>query len=135
MKRLWIACFAAVALTGAFASNRAEAQYMPFGTQTFGKPSTPLGYQSFSPYLNMARGGTNAAINYYGLVKPQMQAQQQFYNLNQQTQALEQQQQTMMGLGGSNNASSTTGHTTYFGNYSHYYPTTGSGAMVSQPRR
>ncbi len=34
-------------------------------------PTAPTPRPAFSPYLNLARGG-NAAINYYGLVRPQV---------------------------------------------------------------
>jgi|GEM_PF-1872543 len=39
---------------------------------------------SFSPYLNLLRGGINPAINYYGLVRPQQFFQQQTLSLQQQ---------------------------------------------------
>lgn len=39
---------------------------------------------SFSPYLNLARGGSSPGINYMGVVRPQMQMQQQYGQLQQQ---------------------------------------------------
>src|ERR1700678_234592 len=42
---------------------------------------------AFSPYLNLNRGGTSAAINYYGLVRPQIDFQNSINNLQQQVDA------------------------------------------------
>jgi hypothetical protein len=67
------------ALTGfvvfaTFEMPRASAQpQVPVG------PSRPV----FSPYLNLLNGG-NPALNYFGLVVPQMQMQQQLGQLQQQ---------------------------------------------------
>jgi len=65
-----------------------------------------------SPYLNLTRGG-NSAVNYYGLVRPQMDAQR----LLQQTQT-----------GGGMPAGSgltmdmpNSGHPVQFMNFSHYF--------------
>ena len=42
------------------------------------------GQPAVSPYLNLLRGGSSAAINYYGLVRPAMQFQSAIQNLQQQ---------------------------------------------------
>lgn len=61
----------------AFESPQASAQpQVPAG------PARPV----FSPYLNLLNGG-NPALNYFGLVVPQMQMQQQLSQLQMQQQA------------------------------------------------
>ncbi len=61
------------------------------GTQV-ALPQAPVGqrytqpYQTapvLSPYMNLARPGTNPAINYFGLVRPQIQTGQNLQNLQQ----------------------------------------------------
>ncbi len=61
----------------AFASTPVQAQApRPFGPAT----RSP----SFSPYLNLLRQGNSAGVNYYGLVRPQIQAQNSLNNLQGQ---------------------------------------------------
>jgi len=43
-----------------------------------------MGQQPISPYLNLLRGNGSPVINYYGLVRPQMQAQSNFQSLQNQ---------------------------------------------------
>lgn len=40
---------------------------------------------TFSPYLNLLNRGNNPGLNYLGIVRPQQQMQQQFNQLQQQT--------------------------------------------------
>lgn len=40
----------------------------------------------FSPYLNLNRGGNTAALNYYGIIRPQMNFQSSLQSLSQQQQ-------------------------------------------------
>ena len=35
-------------------------------------PVTPFSRPAVSPYLNLTRAGANPAVNYFGLVKPQL---------------------------------------------------------------
>jgi hypothetical protein len=71
-----------------------------------------------SPYLNLVRPG-NPGLNYYNLVRPQVEFGNSIVGLQQQVGALgtevalEAQGQTTF---------PTTGHPTTFGNYSHYFP-------------
>ena len=67
---------ALIALTLALAAGAAEAQ------QPGVQPSTPYQYSppTVSPYLNLLNRG-NPGINYYGIVRPQIQANQQFQTL------------------------------------------------------
>lgn len=55
----------------------------------------PINTPTFSPYLNMFRNDNNSGLllNYYGLVRPQMQAMEQTELLGQNLQALQLQQQ------------------------------------------
>lgn len=53
---------------------------------SFGRPPGPgtPGYRApVSPYLNLSRGG-NAAINYYGLVRPQVEGSQALQSIERQ---------------------------------------------------
>ena len=89
------------------------------------QPSRP----TVSPYLNINRGGTSPAINYYGIVRPQMQTQQNLQDMQQQLTA-----QAAVGPGpdtamplttgslGATPLVSTTGHPVSYFNYSHYFP-------------
>lgn len=57
----------------------------------FGRPPGPgsPGFQpAVSPYLNLARGGV-PAVNYYGLVRPQVEGTQALINIEQQLQSFE----------------------------------------------
>jgi hypothetical protein len=135
MKRLVITSLAALGLATVLVPGRASAQLAPLPSN-FGRPPTnPLGTPVFSPYLNMARGG-DSALNYYGLVRPQVQTQQSLQQLQQQQTLMEQQQSlsplttgvgglSTTGLGG---LPLVTGHETAFGNYSHFFPRTVMGA-------
>jgi hypothetical protein len=108
-----------VVLLLAGTATRAPAQAI------YQRPLTnPYGNPVFSPYLNLVRGGTNAAINYYGLVRPEIQTNQALRTLrgdvNANASALSQEQL---------NALPTTGHQVQFLNTTHYFfNTTGAGA-------
>lgn len=119
MKRIVFAALAAVAL----APGVVQAQAMPYvRPQVYNPYSRP----TISPYLNLTRPGANPALNYYGLVKPQMET----------TQALQHFQQELMpltsGLGQAAEQTGirqqsllpTTGHQTTFYNYGNYFPVT-----------
>src|SRR5207248_3179987 len=61
----------------------------PASAQTIGiytPPANPFARSPISPFLNLNRGG-NPAINYYGLVRPQLEAER----FMQQQQLLQQQ--------------------------------------------
>ena len=89
---------------------------------------------TFSPYLNLVGRG-NPAINYLGIVRPQLQAQQQFGQLQQQANANSAGLQTLnSGLAvGADPNSLQTGVVARFNNTSPYFnrhPITGSGGSV-----
>ena len=48
---------------------------------SYNRPKTNS-YPTVSPYLNLGRGGNNAAVNYYGLVRPQKDANRAFQQLD-----------------------------------------------------
>jgi hypothetical protein len=121
MKRVVLASLAALGLMAGLVPGRAAAQLPTQFNNPIGRPpQNPLGTQSFSPFLNMTQGG-NAAINYFGLVRPQVQTQQQIQQLQQQ-QLME--QATLGGLTGQGGFPLLTGHETRFMNYGTFYPVT-----------
>lgn len=77
---------------------------------------------SFSPYLNLARGGNNPGINYLGVVRPQMQMQQQYGQLQQQ---LWQTNQNLQDVGnvvyGADPNLALSGHRAVFNNTGRYF--------------
>ncbi len=113
-----LAALVAVIVTAAVAS----AQPQPAAVQ---RPS-------FSPYLNLARGGTNPGINYLGVVRPQMQLQQQYGLLQQQ---LRQTNQSLQEVGsavyGTDPNVPLSGHAAVFNNTGRYFSSNPAfGSMV-----
>src|SRR5262245_7333705 len=107
-------------------SNCALAQVGFFPNQT-----NPLYRPAVSPYLNLARGG-NPAINYYGIVKPQV-------DFGRQIQMLQLQQQSLMPTWGltleddlTQPTTSITGHPSMFFNYGHYFGQSNTGGQFGQ---
>jgi hypothetical protein len=104
-----------------------------FGTAGpgFAQVPTPGGFRptynlqpAFSPYLNLLRSGTNPAINYYGLVRPQNAFYSSIRQLQTETgtnaQGIANLQQ---GQGLVNPFLAPTGHVGQFMNYSRYFMT------------
>jgi hypothetical protein len=90
-------------------SHSANAQRPPrVGTPP---PSPP----TFSPYLNLLRGGTNPAINYYGLVRPEFAWRRAVGQLGEEIQ------QTQADVAAQGGGTLQTGHPVQFLNLSHYY--------------
>lgn len=89
--------------------------------------NSPVRSPSFSPYLNLVNRGSNPGINYFGIIRPGQQLQQQASQLQQQ---ITQTDQTISSGLGSINTQLTTGRGATFGYYSHYFnnsPTSGGG--------
>jgi hypothetical protein len=110
-------CLAGLGTLLAFA---ASAQAQP----QIGSYSPPVvnPHPVISPYLNLNRSGVSPAINYYGIVKPQIENRQALQNLQQQVQTTQnfvQNQATQMQA----EEMAPTGRTSggYF-NYSHFFP-------------
>jgi hypothetical protein len=80
---------------------------------------SPYTTTGLSPYLNLLRGG-NQAVNYYGLVRPELQAQASI----QQLQEAVARPQVSVVAPPTNQVQSVTGHTTRFMQYSQYFSTT-----------
>src|SRR5204862_765518 len=78
----------------------------------------PMPYQrpTVSPYLNLARAGT-PALNYYNLVRPQVEFQNSIQRLQQDVATS---QQTVAGIDAALTLP-TTGHATRFMDYSQYF--------------
>jgi hypothetical protein len=109
MKQLVCVPLAALGLLAAVAAGGAQAQ-IPFGS-----PLANPNYRSpFSPYLNLTLPG-NPAINYYGLIRPQLD----------QAAALQQLQSSVYASqanpGVLNNAMPITGHASQFQNHWGYF--------------
>jgi hypothetical protein len=110
---LLAACFVSAA-----APNKASAQ-VPIGGPGGGAPQ----YRpAFSPYLNLLRQGSSPAVNYYGLVRPEIN----FYNsINQINQQVSNNQQAIGDIQSS--AIPTTGHRVQFLNTGSYFQSMGGG--------
>jgi hypothetical protein len=114
----------------AFATAVAAATVLAGSGRVSAQPQPPvINRPTFSPYLNLLGGFGSPAINYYGLVRPQMQFMQQQaqiqQQLNMQTQAI-QAQNTAIANGLVDPLLPVTGRGATFGYYSHYYPTLAS---------
>jgi hypothetical protein len=108
---------------GWLAAGPAAAQRPYFQPQT-----SPLPRPSYSPYLNLARGG-NAGINYYGLVRPEQQFSSSIQQLRYQGGALQQ------SVGELEAASvPVTGHRSQFQNYNRYFQNLGNAPTPAAPR-
>jgi hypothetical protein len=118
MKRLSILVACAVGLLLSRGAGAAQAQARPLGpTGGIGVPGG-LNRPAFSPYLNLTRPGGTPALNYYGLVRPEVQFRQSITNLQG---GLIADQQALTTLQTDPNAVSPTGHPTQFMNYGGYF--------------
>jgi hypothetical protein len=92
------------------------------GLASYAQAQPPSRYSpgpAFSPYLNLFRQGTNPAINYYGIVRPEIDFRTSIQGLQQDVGAL-----TAPPTGhdpGATQALPPTGHTPRFQNYGTYY--------------
>ena len=110
----------AVMTVWAICASASHAQVAPPGGGAFGQLSRP----AVSPYLNILRGG-DPAINYYGLVRPQVAFGKAFQSLGNDVTALE----------SAPNALSQTGNRSSFMTHSRYFMNNGAGGgrPASQP--
>jgi hypothetical protein len=107
----------AVGLLAWVAPGRAGAQ-APFNQPGYVQPYRPV----VSPYLNLLRGGQGAALNYYNLVRPQVQFGNSIQQLQQQTTLNQQsitglQQQQLGGIAPTGHPIQFLNHRQYFLNY------------------
>ncbi|MHB1425963.1 MAG: hypothetical protein ACYC3I_22595 [Gemmataceae bacterium] len=108
--RFWFPCSLVAIVIAAFSGNPISAQTI-YGQNPSGS--------AVSPYLNLMRPGSLPAINYYDLVRPQMQFQNAISSL-QMNQAAMIQGVTASGVRA--DALVMTGHPVIFGNYTRYFP-------------
>jgi len=108
MPRMLLLAIAATLLTSLTAAS-AHAQY--------GTSDNPVG-PTVSPYLNLLHSDQFGATNYQSLVRPLIN---QGNAINRQGNSLSRLQQ-QVNSGASRGGSGGTGHTTFFMNYSHFYP-------------
>jgi hypothetical protein len=82
-------------------------------------PGNPYSQPVFSPYLNLGRNGTNPAIDYYGIVRPQ----QEFSSSIQQLQSQETANYATLAAGqyATPGGPLPTGIRSQYMNFSHYY--------------
>lgn len=116
MKQIFLA---ALTLAGLVAlETRAQAQtFVRPAPGPYVRPSVSPYYRpAVSPYLNLDRGG-NVGVNYYGLVRPQLQ----FATQIQQLQGQEAETAAQLATGGGPVTVPATGVQAGFMNFSHYY--------------
>jgi hypothetical protein len=98
-------------------------------------PANGPGYnQPVSPYLNLLRRGSDPAINYYGIVRPEIATQRSLQGLQQQINTVG----ALTAADAQSNNQLSTGHPIMFNNYSHYFgnsPGGGTGSRQSAPGR
>lgn len=83
---------------------------------------------AFSPYLNLLRGGSSPAINYYGIVRPEITFANSLYQLEGQQNQLQAQQNELGNQQGALAAQTTlpaTGHASGFMTQSKFFMTSG----------
>lgn len=86
-------------------------------------PGNPYSRPTFSPYLNLLRRG-NPAVNYYGLVRPEIEFRNSVGQIQQQLNSV----QASVAQGENAGNAPTTGHPTQFQSFGHYYPAKGGAA-------
>jgi hypothetical protein len=107
-----------IALTLTLAASAAQAQQP--GVQPGAPYITP---PVLSPYLNMLRSG-NPAVNYYGLVRPQIQQGQQLQALQYGLARSAEEAAAAEGPTTGTGVAANTGHTVGFMTYARYFNTT-----------
>ena len=117
MNRWWIIAVAALS-TSAGHTASARAQF-PIGGYN---PPQMMAPPAVSPYLNLNRPGSLPAINYYGLVRPQLQTQQQLQGLQYQQGALATNLGGGMVVPGQQVMMATTGHPVFYFDYARFFP-------------
>jgi hypothetical protein len=112
-------------------TGQADAQFFQGG----GNPANQT--PTLSPYLNMARPGA-PGLNYFGLVRPQVDTAKQMLFMQQQQQMQQQLGYGQLGMfddgtgtAGANVA--VTGHQTTYFNYSHYFGQAGGNVAPMAP--
>lgn len=107
---------ALLVLSGVAWTDRVAAQP---GPAAFGPGMAAPARPVFSPYLNLARPGSSPAVNYFGLVRPQLATQNSLQSL--QRQVMTEQQQRLAGPSAVNPTLPITGQQTFFLNTGGYF--------------
>lgn len=128
MKRAIITSLAVALVWTGVGLNFASAQ---FGT--LGQP--PARRPAVSPYINLGIGG-GGAVSYYGLIKPQIDANRSIVELQNVVTHMNPDgslrgQLDAQGQGQTGQTGLQTGHAAQFFNYGHYYPIAGPGGATS----
>ena len=106
---LLIATFA----DGAFAQSRGSSGLLNAPGRTFGKARSPFTSRpTFSPYLNLLRGGS-PVLNYYGLVRPEQEFRKANEQFREQFQSVDRKMDSFEQREGASNLG-VTGHHTRF---------------------
>jgi hypothetical protein len=82
--------------------------------------SGPSARPAVSPYINLS--GRNPVVNYYGIIRPQLETRSLEAQQRQTLQQLERRLKEGDTKSEELLALPRTGHRSYFMNYSHYYP-------------
>jgi hypothetical protein len=113
MKRVTWLVVSAIAFAAATSAN----------AQGYVRPQTnPYGTPAISPYLNLARPGA-PGLNYFNLVQPQLETQNQLQLL--QTTTLQTQAALQAEIADPTRRVTDTGHTTRFMSYNQYFQNVG----------
>jgi hypothetical protein len=84
----------------------------------------PFQRPTVSPYLNLFNGGTNPAINYYGIIRPQFEFRNNIQQVQQQIAMADQSTADLANTLGM----VTTGHPSFFMSHQKYFQNVGTGA-------
>lgn len=121
MKRTIFAAVAALVLVPGVANAQLGPYVPPMTNNPYQRPT-------ISPYLNMVRPGGNPALNYYGLVRPQMQSARTMQVFQQELTTVANGVFPAAQQSGPQGNLPITGHSVSFYNYSTYFPAaTGTG--------
>ena len=123
MKISWFA--AACAIVASLSAGVASAQPSPPPVPGGGGYTRP---PAFSPYLNLLRRGNSPALNYYGLVRPELEFRSSIGNI---ANSVSQNQQAIGNLAASGTLVGPTGHPTQFMNLGGYFMSNSSTGMQS----
>ena len=104
-------------------------EQVPAQIGTYVRPQ--VGRPTISPYLNLMRSG-NPAINYYGIVRPQIETYQNLQQMQGEIQQI--QNFPLQGQANAQMNLPMTGHAATFMNYSHYFGAYGTrGGTAGMP--